>query len=89
MRKIYWSFLLLLPLSASAQTLKDVAQQAVLTNSKIEVRVHAFEAADGERNVAFGAFLLGLDVAAGVGRDQYQQSVQARISRNSTTVTLT
>lgn len=89
MRKIYWSFLLLLPLSASAQTLKDAAQQAVLTNPEIEARVHAFEAADGERDVAFGAFLPRLDVAAGVGRDQYQQPVQTRSNRNSTTVTLT
>lgn len=89
MRKIYWSLLLLLPLGASAQTLKDAAQQAVLTNPEIEARVHAFEAADGERDVAFGAFLPRLDVAAGVGRDQYRQPVQTRSNRNSTTVTLT
>lgn len=89
MRKIYWSFLLLLPLGASAQTLKDAAQQAVLTNPEIEVRVHAFEAADGERDVAFGAFLPRLDVSAGVGRDQYKEPVQTRSNRNSATVTLT
>lgn len=89
MRKIYWSFLLLLPLGVAAQTLKDAAQQAVLTNPEIEARVHAFEAADGERDVAFGAFLPRLDVAAGVGRDHYEQPVQTRSNRNSTTVTLT
>ncbi len=89
MRKIYWSLLLLLPLGASAQTLKDAAQQAVLTNPEIEARVHAFEAADGERDVAFGAFLPRLDVSAGVGRDHYQQPVQTRSNRNSATVTLT
>lgn len=89
MRKIYWSFLLLLPLGVSAQTLKDAAQQAVLTNPEIEARVHAFEAADGERDVAFGAFLPKLDVTAGVGRDQYERPVQTRSDRNSTTVTLT
>lgn len=89
MRKIYLSFLLSLPLVASAQTLKDAAQQAVLTNPEIEARVHAFEAADGERDVAFGAFLPRLDVSAGVGRDQYQAPVQTRSNRNSSTVTLT
>ena len=79
----------MLPLAATAQTLKDAAQQAVLTNPEIEARVHAFEAADGERDVAFGAFLPRLDVSAGVGRDQYQQPVQTRGNRNSSTVTLT
>ena len=89
MRKIYLSFLLLLPLLASAQTLKDAAQQAVLTNPEIDARVHAFEAADGERDVAFGAFLPRLDVSAGIGRDQYERPVQTRSNRNSSTVTLT
>ncbi len=89
MRKIYWSFLLLLPLCASAQTLKDAAQHAVLTNPEIEARVHAFEAADSERDVAFGAFLPRLDVSAGVGRDHYKEPVQTRGNRNSATVTLT
>ncbi len=89
MRKIYWSFLFLLPLGVAAQTLKDAAQQAVLTNPEIEARVHAFEAADGERDVAFGAFLPRLDVSAAVGRDQYEQPVQTRSNRNSTAVALT
>ena len=89
MRKIYWSFLFLLPLVTSAQTLKDAVQQAVLTNPEIDARVHAFESADSERDVAFGAFLPRLDVSASVGRDQNELPRETRYNRNSTTVALT
>lgn len=89
MRKIYWSLLFLLPLGASAQTLKDAVQQAVLTNPEVMAKAHAFEASDAERDVAFGAFLPRLDVSASVGRDDYKQPVQTKSNRNSTSVTLT
>tara|TARA_R110001599_G_scaffold64023_4_gene179677 strand:+ start:376814 stop:378724 length:1911 start_codon:yes stop_codon:yes gene_type:complete len=89
MRKIYWSLLFLLPLSVSAQTLKDAVQQAVLTNPEVAAKAHAFEAADAERDVAFGAFLPRLDVSASVGRDDYKQPVQTKSTRNSTSVVLT
>lgn len=89
MPKIHWTLLLLLPLAANAQTLRDAAQQAVQSNPEIQAQIHAFEAADSERDVAFGAFLPRLDVSAGVGRDRYQQPIRSELDRSSTTVTLT
>lgn len=89
MRKIYWSLLLLLPFGVSAQTLKDAAQQAALTNPEITASVHAFESADGERDVAFGGFLPKLDLSAGIGRDDYKQPVKTHSHRHSSTLTLT
>jgi adhesin transport system outer membrane protein len=81
--------MLLAPLASHAQTLRDAAQQAALTNPEIRAQVHAFESADAEKDVAFGAFLPRLDVSAAVGRDRYEQPVREDINRNSTTVTLT
>lgn len=92
-RKFSSILLLLLPLlwpfGAGSQTLKESAQQAVLTNPEIQSRIHAFEAADSERDVAFGAFLPRLDLSAGIGRDKYERPIQSDLNRHSTTVTLT
>jgi adhesin transport system outer membrane protein len=91
--KRWWLFgLLIAPFCALAQvqTLKESAQQVVLTNPEVLARWHAFEAANGERDVAFGAFLPRFDVTAGAGRDKYDDpSVLSNLNRRSTTLTLT
>jgi len=89
MKKIYWTLMLLAPLTGNAQTLKDAAQQAALTNPEIRAQVHAFEAADAEKGVAFGAFLPRLDLNAAVGRDRYQEPIQDDITRRSASLVLT
>lgn len=81
-----------MPLCASAQiqTLKESAQQAVLSNPEVLSRWHAFEAANGERDVASGAYLPRLDLSAGVGHEKRENSIQhLDFNRNSTTLTLT
>lgn len=81
-----------MPLFASAQiqTLKESAQQAVLSNPEVLSRWHAFEAANSERDVASGAYLPRLDLAAGVGREKRDDSNQRLdFNRNSATLTLT
>ena len=93
MRKIAWCLsILFVPLCADAQTqtLKESAQQAVLSNPEVLSRWHAFEAASGERDVASGAFLPRLDLAAGVGHEKREDSLQnLNFNRNSTSLTLT
>ena len=75
---------------AQTQTLKESAQQAVLSNPEVLSRWHAFEAANGERDVASGAYLPRLDLASGVGHEKREDSIQnLNFNRNSTTLTLT
>jgi adhesin transport system outer membrane protein len=76
--------------AVQGQTLKEAAQQAILTNPEVLARWHSFLAANGERAVAAGAFLPRLDVTAGVGRDRYDDpTLGSNLNRNSTTLTLT
>lgn len=67
--------LLLAPLLAQAQvqTLKDAAQQAVLSNPEVQAKWHAFRAANGERDVAAGGFLPRVDLQAGVSREEHNE----------------
>jgi len=82
----------LFPLCADAQvqSLKEAAQQAVLSNPEVLSRWHAYEAASGERNAAAGAFLPRLDLSAGAGRDRFDQpTLKSNLNRNSTSLSLT
>lgn len=76
--------------SAQIQTLKESAQQAVLSNPEVLSRWHAFEAANGERDAASGAYLPRVDLAAGAGHERREDSIQhLDFNRNSTALTLT
>jgi adhesin transport system outer membrane protein len=93
MRKFSWCLVAVAVwpqlVSAQVQTLKEAAQQVILTNPEVQARWHTFLAADGERGVALGALLPRLDVTAGVGRDRYDDpSSRADLRRQGTTVTL-
>jgi len=88
----WFSGLLLLPALALAQTqtLKDVAQKAVLGNPEVLQRWHAYKAADDERDVAFGNYLPRLDLTAGRGRESRDTpSASGDYTLNSRTLTLT
>jgi len=83
---------LLNPVSAFAevQTLKSVAQKAVLTNPEVLERWHAYKAADEERDAAFGNYLPKLDLNAGVGREHRDDpQVKADYTRRSHSLILT
>ena len=75
---------------AQTQTLKEVTQQAVLSNPEVQARWHAFEAAGHERAAGAGAYLPRLDLAAGIGRDNQDDPLRtSKLSRSSTSLTLT
>jgi adhesin transport system outer membrane protein len=67
--------LALLPVFANAQvqTLKDAAQQAMLTNPEVQAKWHAFQAANGERDITAGAYLPHVDFQAGVSREMHNE----------------
>ena len=75
---------------AQTQTLKEVTQQAVLSNPEVLARWHAFEAANNERAAGAGAYLPRVDLSAGTGRDDLEDPLKTnRLTRHSTSLTLT
>jgi adhesin transport system outer membrane protein len=72
------------------QTLKEVAQQAVLTNPEVLARWHAFEAANNERAAGAGAYLPRLDLTAGTGKDDLEDPLKSnKLTRHASSLTLT
>ncbi|MBX9849756.1 MAG: TolC family outer membrane protein [Rhodocyclaceae bacterium] len=70
--------------------LKDVVQQAILTQPEVQFRWHAFLAADYEHDAAIGGYLPKLDLTAGRGKEQRDDPVVRRdYTRNSSSLTLT
>ena len=91
-RNILMLCLALSPLLAQAQalTLQGAAQKAVLSNPEVLQRWHAYKAAQGERDAAFGGYLPRLDLSANRGRDHRDDPVLKKdYTRNATTLTLT
>lgn len=75
---------------AQAQTLKDIAQKAVLSNPEVLQRWHAYQAADGERDAAFGGYLPRLDFTAGRGQERRDTPTsRGNYTVNSQALTLT
>ncbi|MBK7136286.1 MAG: TolC family outer membrane protein [Rhodocyclales bacterium] len=84
--------LALIPHMAWAQivTLQAAAQKAVLSNPEVLQRWHAYKAAQGERDAAFGGYLPRLDLSASKGRDHRDDPLLKKdYTRNATTLTLT
>ncbi|PKO72595.1 MAG: hypothetical protein CVU20_00750 [Betaproteobacteria bacterium HGW-Betaproteobacteria-14] len=91
-RKIIILCLALSPLLAQAQatTLQSAAQKAVLSNPEVLQRWHAYKAAQGERDAAFGGYLPRLDLSVSKGRDHRDDPLLKKdYTRNATTLTLT
>jgi adhesin transport system outer membrane protein len=75
---------------AQQDTLKTVAQKAVLSNPEVLQKWHAYQATDNERDAAFGGYLPRLDLTAGVGRENRDDPIMVKdYTRHSTTITLT
>jgi adhesin transport system outer membrane protein len=75
---------------AQQNTLKSVAQQAVLSSPEVLQKWHAYQAADAEKDVAFGGYLPRVDLAAGVGRENRDDPIMVKdYTRRSTTLSLT
>lgn len=84
-----------LPASAQQDTLKSVAQRAVLNSPEVLQRWHAYQAADNEKDAAFGGYLPRVDLTAGAGKENRddpitrQGQVKSDYSRRSTAISLT
>lgn len=81
-----------LPLLSYADILsiKDAAQQAVLTNPDVQLKWHAFQAANGERGVAAGNYLPHVDVQAGTSYEMHNEPLlMDNYNSHSQSITLT
>lgn len=67
--------LAILPIFAQAQvqTLKDAAQQAILSNPDVQAKWHAFQASNSERDVAFGNYLPHADLQATSAKETHNE----------------
>ncbi len=75
---------------AQQDTLKSAAQKAVLSSPEVLQRWHAYQAADNEKDVAFGGYLPRADLAAGIGREYRDDPIMVKdYTRRSTTLSLT
>lgn len=76
---------------ASAITLNDAAQQAVLKNPDVQVRWRAFHGAVAEQDAARGGYFPRVDITASVGREHLSQPNQpdSNFNRQSASATLT
>lgn len=90
---VLFALLLSLPVCSNAQvqTLKEVAQKAVLQNPEVVQRWHAYQAAEGERDAAFGGYLPRVDLSTSRGRDYRNDTLinDLHYSARTTTLTLT
>ena len=79
-----------LPVHAQVQTIKDAAQEAVLSNPDVLLKWHAFQAANGERDVASGNYLPHVDVQAGTNYEMHNEPLlKNNYNSHSQSVTLT
>lgn len=87
--------IMLLPEAGAAgtkvQTLKEVVQQAVLTQPEVQFRWHAYLAADKEQDVAKGGYFPKLDYTTGRGKETRSDPVLVNngYTRNSSSLALT
>lgn len=73
---------------AQVQTLKEVAQKAVLQNPEVLQRWHAYQSADGERDAAFGGYLPKVDLSVAGGRNYRDDTLIKSLSYSQHTSTL-
>lgn len=75
---------------AEPESLKSIAQRAILNNPEVQQKWHAYGAADHERDVAFGAYLPRVDLTAGTGREYRNDPILRKdFERTSASLTLT
>lgn len=76
--------------SAQENTLKSVAQKAILSSPEVMQKWHAYQAATNEKDVAAGGYLPRVDLSAGTGREHRDDPLMKRnFNRTSTGLTLT
>lgn len=75
---------------AQQDTLKSVAQKAVVGSPEVLQKWHAYQAAENEKDAAFGGYFPRVDLTTGIGREQRDDPTLIRdYTRRSTTLSLT
>lgn len=75
---------------AEQETLKSVAQKAILNNPEVLQKWHTYQASANEREVARGGYFPRLDAAAGSGRETRDDPFMRKsFGRTSSSLTLT
>ena len=74
---------------AGTLTLRDAAQQAVLTNPEVLARGHGVRAAEAERDAARGGFLPRVDLNLSTGTERQSDVNGGNYGRSSGSLTLT
>nr|WP_314858798.1 TolC family outer membrane protein [uncultured Undibacterium sp.] len=74
---------------AQTQTLKESAQQAILSNPEVQAKWHSFQSTSSSRDAAFGGYLPSINLSLDVGKDNHETRLsKSDLSRNSAALSL-
>lgn len=75
---------------AEAQTIQEAAQEAVISNPEVQLKWHAYQASQSEREVAAGNYYPHVDLQANSSRENHSEPLlQSNYSSRQQSVTLT
>jgi adhesin transport system outer membrane protein len=74
---------------AQTQTIKESAQQAILSNPEVQVKWHSFQSTSSSRDAAFGAYLPSVNLSLDAGKDNHETRLgKSDLTRNSAALSL-
>lgn len=74
---------------AQTQTLKESAQQAILSNPEVQAKWHSFQSTSSGRDAAFGAYLPSINLSLDTGKDNHETRLgKSDLSRSSAAISL-
>ncbi|MFZ6799417.1 TolC family outer membrane protein [Undibacterium sp. Di24W] len=74
---------------AQTQTLKESAQQAILSNPEVQAKWHSFQSTSSSRDAAFGGYLPSINLSLDAGKDNHDTRLgKSDLSRNSAALSL-
>lgn len=74
---------------AQTQTIKESAQQAILSNPEVQAKWHNFQSTSSSRDAAFGAYLPNVNLSLGTGKDNHETRLaKSDLTRNSAALSL-
>ncbi|MFC0349197.1 TolC family outer membrane protein [Undibacterium danionis] len=74
---------------AQTQTLRESAQQAILSNPEVQAKWHSFQSTSSSRDAAFGGYLPSVNLSLDAGKDNHDTRLsKSDLSRNSAALSL-
>ncbi len=74
---------------AQTQTIKESAQQAILSNPEVQAKWHSFQSTSSSRDAAFGAYLPSVNLSLDAGKDNHETRLgKSDLTRNSAALSL-